>query len=729
MRLWITEKPDQAKALAPLLGNPKRGSGCIQTDDGVVTWAFGHILREAMPEQYNDAWVKWDIAQLPMVPAQWLLVPSPDKADQLKAVGKLLREASEVVIATDPGAEGEAIARNILAHFKYRGRVMRLWYNATDERTLRKALADLRPGDSTLPLYYAAQARTWADWLWGLNGTRFYTLKARAAGEREIRTVGRVQSPTLALVVRRDLEIEGFRSRTYYELAVDVRTPSGASVTLKHAPGQDQRIFERDQAQALAQACSGQSAPLKVTNAEKTTAPPKLFSLSRLQAATSKAWGWAADKTLEVAQALYDKHLTTYPRTAATYLPDEQAPDVPVIVKMLGNVPPLARLSAYLTVNAPLVRDTVFSTKKLAGEEHHAIIPTTQAPVAADLSSDERDLYFMVARQYLAALMPDYRFASTKIELEAAGVQFAVTGTTPLDQGWRSAFAGADPEKNDEDEDTDNAKLPPIANGAPGKLGDVAILPKQTKAPPRYTEGALITDMTSIAKFATDPAVKARLREASGIGTEATRSNIIANLRERGYLQPQGKHIVSTPLGRAHHAAIDPRLTDPAMTALWEDVLVDLRQGKGGIELRDTFVRRTIETLQKLVDRERGTITAALANRPPTSQALDYARKLAAALGVELPAQAATSGEACKAFIDQAVPKAAALPPSDKSVSFAEKLAKEAGIELPIDCRQSRAACSAFIDAHTTGGGKAKGKSKSKGQSKSASSKTKGRSK
>jgi DNA topoisomerase-3 len=703
MRVWITEKPDQAHHLAPLLGNAQKQRGYYDTDDGRVVWQYGHMLRQAAPEDYGPAWswAEWGQSVQPMIPQTWRMLPDPDNRDQIAIVGQALKGASEVVIATDCDAEGEAIAREILEHFAYRGPIKRLWYNATDERSMRKALASLRDGKETLPMYWSSQARSRADWLIGMNLTRAYTLLSRARGGQGVRSIGRVQTPTLSLVVQRDRAIEQFIARSYYELEAAVTLANGQAVTLRHAPDEENRIFDRDQAQQLAQKAQGARGPITVEQEEKTTAPPKLFSMARLQKAASTQWGWGADKTLEVAQTLYDqpKGLLTYPRAGSVFLPEEQAPEIPDVIAALGTIGLLAPHVAAITVNGPIVRPTVFNTKKLAGEPHHAIIPTTVKADPATLSADERALYLLVAQQYLAALSPDYRYAETRLGLDANGVPFAAVGRVPLAQGWRAVFGGADPE-NDDDEPDAAPSLPAIVPNAPGTVSAVSIAAKKTRPPKRYTEGDLIADMAAIAKYATNPAIKARLRETSGIGTEATRASIIKNLRERGYLEKQDKFIISTAIGREHYDGIDPGLADPAMTGVWEDVLHAMRGGQLPESARDDFVGKVAGNVTRLIDMLRPHIAHAAANRAPSAQQLAYAQKLASELGVPLPPDAARSFTACTAFIDAHRERVAALPPTPAAVGFAEKIATAAGVPLPADVRTSREACSAFIEQH-----------------------------
>ena len=700
MRLWICEKRDQAQHIAPLLGNPKPGHGYIDTDDGRVAWARGHLLEQVGPAAYAKAWEAWSFDVLPMIPDQWKHQPNPEKERELGVLLANIPKASEIIIATDCGAEGEAIARELLDHARYRGPVRRLWYSALDAASLTKAIAALRPGESSEPLYWASQARARADWLMGMNLTRAYTLRSRAAGGKGPRHIGRVMTPTLALVVRRDAEIEAFREATYYEIEITAETALGASVTLTHAPADESRIFNRADAEAIAAAVAGASGPIAVTHQNKAQKPPSLMTLSRFQKLASRRFGWSADKTLEIAQSLYDKELTTYPRTPCALLPNEQEAEIPRVLSALGQVPGLARHVAELTVNKPTIRPTVFNSAKMEEkrEEHHAIIPTGEPLAGRNVSDDEQAAYLLIAQHYLAALLPDYTFHETRMTLDAGGVSFTTSGRVPVGQGWKAVF-GADPDADD-DEAQATSTLPDIADGTRANVAAAALRPKKTRPPKRYTEGDLIGDMLDVGKFATNPEVRKRLKENAGIGTEATRGSIIKNLRERGYLEPQGKFIVSTPLARELIGMLPAPLTDAATTALWEEKLDELRRGTVPVSARDEFVSKIAANVARIIESVRGDAAKAAANRTPSEGQVRYARAIAVALGVPLPADVETSHAAVQAFLDAHSDAYGNLPPSEKQLAFAEKLAGEKGVALTDEQRSSRAALGAFLDLH-----------------------------
>lgn len=649
-RLWLCEKPSQAKDIANVLGNCARKDGYIETAQGTVTWCFGHLLQMANPEDYDPALKQWSMDSLPIVPQHWKMLPRKDAAKQLKIIAGLLKQAGEVIISTDADREGEAIGRELIDHFKFKGGIRRLWLSALDEASIRRAIERIKPGAETAPLYDAALARARADWLTGMNLTRAATLAL--GGNSGVLSVGRVQTPTLALVVRRDLAIEAFKPRTFYELVAEVATDAG-KLQMRHSrpsSPEDQRIYRQDAAEVLAaQAKIGPFSPLDVSTERKRQGPPKLFSLSELQKAANAKWGWSADATLKVAQSLYETHkATTYPRSDCNFLPEEQEADIPGILK---NLAMLDELSAHASIE-PQVRKTVFNSAKVTA--HHAIIPTTAPANIGAMSEDERKAFFLIASHYLASLMPDYVYDRTTVAMNANGVDFKATGQITIDAGWRSLLSSTD------DKEGDTQPLPPVRNGDTGDFTALKIDEKQTKAPARYTEGTLIADMAAIAKFVEDPAVKARLKETSGIGTEATRAAIIEVLKKRGYLAVKGKQIASTDAGRALIKALPDRLADPAETAAWEDRLEAVAQGREDFsrfvaEIGDQS-KQTLSLIHSAGQTSKpiaGTGGGGRKQNPPTSKMLSYARDVAKRRRIKLPADAVKSFEACKNFLDR----------------------------------------------------------------------------
>ena len=436
-----------------------------------------------------------------------------------------------------------------------------------------------------------------------MNMTRAVTLRCRKPQEKGVISIGRVQTPTLALVVRRDREIENFKPRDYFEIVADVLAGNGARVALRFAPRDEERIFERATADAIAAKAKGVTGPISVTKERKKQAPPKLFALSDFQMKANALFSWPATKALKIAQSLYETHkATTYPRTDCSFLPEEQTGDVPAIV---ANLLSLSELAGTKIPSPPLIRKSVFNTSKVTA--HHAIIPTTLRPNLASMSEDERLGFLLIAKSFLAALMPDYEFEQTRISMEA-GVTFSTTGNVPLVMGWRALYAKDNAEKS-----TD---LPSIPDKTTGTVETATVEGKKTEPPSRYTEGTLLADMKAIGKFVTDPAKKARLKETSGIGTEATRANIIATLLTREFLCTQKKQILSMPKGRNLVGLLEthlPQLADPGETAVWEEGLESIVANTLSF---DKFVSAISDRVSKYIIKLGGAVQA-----PPNSSA------------------------------------------------------------------------------------------------------------
>ena len=583
IKVILCEKPSQARDIARVLGVVKDGKTSIETRDGTVTWAFGHLLELADFGSYDPVFKSsWreHFDQLPCLPKEFVLNPKQNSQSQLTAVGSLLKMARQVVIATDPDREGEMIAREILDYHHYNGPILRLWLKGLDEANIRKALAALRQDHETKSLYHAARARSCADWLVGLNMTRALSVRC-GTGDTTVLSIGRVQTPTLALVVRRDREIEAFRARDYYEIVAEVSTPEAVDIVLRHAPRDEERIFDRTKAESIAQAAKDVTAPLDVTKTQERKPPPKLFSLAGFQKTANNRWGWSAAHALEVVQALYERHkATSYPRSDCPFLPDEQVADVP---KIVSNLQALSELASIPVPSNPIIRRTVFNSAKVSA--HHAIIPTTARPNLTAMSCDERKAFELIARHYLASLMPDYEYERTTITL-MAGVAFTASGNVPQKMGWKAAFGSSEQAAEEKSEES---TLPSVANGTPGTVNRVIVETKQTQPPKRYTEATLLADMESIAKFVTDPAKKAMLKadpelgKQGGIGTEATRAEILETLiARRGFIKKDKKNLVSTPSGRRLIEIVEahlPALADPVETALWEEELSAIVEG------------------------------------------------------------------------------------------------------------------------------------------------------
>jgi DNA topoisomerase-3 len=597
MRLFLCEKPSQARDIANELGSPQKGEGFITTKQGNVTWAFGHLLELEPPDHYGPQYKRWSVNALPILPEKFDMSARSSSRKQLTIIRNQLKKCSEVVIATDADREGEMIAREILDHCRYKGKVRRLWLSALDPESIRKALAKMKEGRETESLYHAARARSCADWVVGMNMTRAFTCLYQG-GKREVLNIGRVQTPTFAMVVERDRAIANFKAKDYFALKATVTGSAGEPFALTYDPKDEaKRIWNKAEAEKLCAEASGTEGPLAVKKERKKSAPPKLFSLSGLQKTASAKWGFSADKTLKVAQALYETHkVTTYPRTDCEFLPNEQEGDVGTI---LGN---LAGLDAFngLVPDKPQIRSTVFNSKKITA--HHAIIPTKMRPNVSKLSADEAKLFLLICRHYIAAVSGDYHYEQTTISMGAAGITFSTVGKVPLEMGWKALFGGAGKGAEGADgEDGGSDTLPPVKDGEQALMQPVEVVGRKTQPPAHYTEGTLIADMKAVAKFITDPEKKKRLKETSGIGTEATRAATIARLRNGDFLKAKGKKIVSTEKSNRLYDLIQkhlPALVDPGETAVWEDGLEDIVGGKAGY---DDFMRQIADQTRTYV--------------------------------------------------------------------------------------------------------------------------------
>lgn len=594
MRLFIAEKPSLGRAIAAGLGNQKKADGCIRCGKDVVTWCFGHMLEPAWPKDYKPEYAQWRREHLPIIPSQWKYKVKKDAAAQLNIIGSLLREADSVVHAGDPDREGQLLVDEVLEHFHYIGQVERIWLASLDELSVTKALANLSDNARYAPLRDAARARSRADWLAGINATRALTIKGRAEGRSDVLSLGRVQTPTLALVVARDLEISHFKLVDYFVLrATLVHSAGDFSVTF--TPSEDQAGLDAsgrltDAAVAEALVATHKNADGLVTEATreaKTKAAPLPHSLSSLQKAASSKLGMSAQQVLDTAQALYEKKLTTYPRTDCRYLPEEQFADAAAVLAALSTVPGQEQVSGTADTS---LKSAAWNTKKVTA--HHAIAPTGEIPPGS-LPQKERDLYLMIATAFCLQFHAPMRYEAQKVTVSLADTRWEATGRRILDPGW-TAFSGHE----DEDGDSDEQSLPPLEKGDAVHCRDVQTLRKKTSPPSRFTEGTLIEAMANVHRFVADADAKTTLKEAKGIGTEATRAKVLETLKERGYLAADKKALVSTPLGREVIALTPPALKDPITTAEWESRLEAIAQGA---ETLDAFLADQCRILPDLL--------------------------------------------------------------------------------------------------------------------------------
>ncbi|WP_434700936.1 DNA topoisomerase III [Pseudomonas sp. D1-36] len=605
MRLYLCEKPSQAKDIAAVLGATRRGDGCWLGANVTVTWCIGHLLETAPPDAYDARYKRWVLADLPIVPAQWKMTVKPKTASQYKAVKRLLGEAKELVIATDADREGEMIARELVEHCRYRGPIQRLWLSALDEASIRKALAALRPGAETFNLYHSALGRSRADWLIGMNMSRLFTLLGRQSGYQGVLPVGRVQTPTLRLVVDRDRSIANFVPVAYWAIDVQLSHAGTAFAAQWRADPDACDDQERCLNQALARNAAqamGNAATARVTKVRTERlreAPPLPFDLGTLQEVCSKKLGLGAQETLDIAQSLYETYkLITYPRSDCGFLPLSQHSEAPAILAALAQADPaLAPLHDHLQ---PQRKSRAWNDAKVSA--HHGIIPTAAAKNLDKLAAKQRAVYTLIRARYLAQFLPNHEYDRTQADFDCAGQDLRAVGKQIVELGWKRALPEALAPARGREAPTPQT-LPPLAEGRDCNVD--AVTPKDlwTQPPKPFTEGDLIKAMKNVAKLVEDPLLKQKLKDTTGIGTEATRASIIQGLLDRGYLVKNGKALSATPAAFSLIDAVPRAIADPGTTAIWEQALDMVQSGEMSLE---EFVTRQAAWMSKHVARCQG---------------------------------------------------------------------------------------------------------------------------
>jgi len=568
MDLYLCEKPSQAKDLAQVLRVNQRQQGYFGTQQTLVTWCIGHLLEQCPPDAYAAKWKRWSVASLPIEPDVWKLSVKPKVKAQFNVVKRLLKRATAVYIATDGDREGELLAREVLTECRFQGQIHRVWLTALDAKSIQKALNNVLPGEQTESLYHAGLGRARADWLVGMNLTRLFTC---STGADKPLTVGRVQTPTLRLIVDRDAEIAQFTSTDYFELWALFRNAAAAEIKAKwQVPKADAddagHCLAVAKVKAVRQAVDGQSGVVSALSTRRQREyAPLLFSLSSLQQFASHRFNFSAEHTLKIAQALYEKHkATTYPRSDSQYLPEEQRTDVSaVLAAMLATDPSLHRLIQGADAHR---QARCFNTKKVTA--HHAIIPTATQSRLQVMSADERKLYQSIRDRYLAQFYPDFEYDETRLSIQVGEHVFTTVGKVTIQMGWKVVIPAR--EKG-------TVVLPSLVLNEPLAVIQTAIQALKTKPPAHYTEGTLIAAMKNVARFVADPVLKKVLRENAGIGTEATRAAIIKHLIERRFVQVERKKfLLSSPAGQRLIALLPDQIKDPATTAFWEQKLDDV---------------------------------------------------------------------------------------------------------------------------------------------------------
>jgi DNA topoisomerase-3 len=579
MIVCVAEKPSVGAYIANVLGAKQKHDGYFEGNGYQVTWTFGHLCALLDPQEYTEQWKAWTLSSLPMIPPRFSIKVFGDAGvhKQFNVIKNLIDQADEVINCGDAGQEGELIQRWVYQQAGCKCPVKRLWVNSLTEEAIRDGFQQLKDQSEYQHLYEAGMMRAIGDWLLGMNATRAYTIRyARGSGrDRQVLSVGRVQTPTLALVVKRQAEIENFVPRTYWELKTNYRdTLFSAQIPVEEG---EYAITSEEQGQALVD--SIKDLPLTITSVEKkkgTEYAPKLYDLTSLQVDCNKKYSFSAEQTLQLIQSLYEKRLTTYPRVDTTYLSDDIYPKVPAT---------LAGIKDYYPQVAPLIgaklpkSKKVFDNKKVT--DHHAIIPTGQRP--DNMTADEKKVYDLVALHFIAVFYPDCEVSNTTVLAKAGDIDFKVTGREVLKPGWRVVFDNdrSQSELNDDNDvnDETSKSLPAFVKGESGPHEPV--LKEKTTTPPKYyTEATLLRAMETAGKTVENDELREAMKE-NGIGRPSTRAAIIEKLYQRKYIVKQGKSLRATETGiNLIHTIISPLLKSAELTGLWEKKLREIERGE-----------------------------------------------------------------------------------------------------------------------------------------------------
>ena len=569
--LVLTEKPSVARDIARVLGCKKNGNGCIIGDKYIITWALGHLVTLADPEAYDNKYKTWRMEDLPMLPQNMKLIVIGQTSKQFKAVSSLLSssEVDKVVIATDAGREGELVARWIIKKANCRKPMMRLWISSQTDKAIKEGFAALKPASQYDNLYRSAQCRAEADWLIGLNVSRALTCKHNAQ-----LSAGRVQTPTLAMIVKREEEILKFRPKDYFTVKADF---DGFSAIYKDSRNQA-RFFDAADAQAVADAVKGQRGSLsEVKKTYKFKSPPAAYDLTELQRDANKKYGYSAKQTLSLMQSLYETHkLLTYPRTDSRYITKDVAATLPERLRAIAIGP-------YKDFANAILRSKPISTKYIVNDakvtDHHAIIPTEQYVDLNKLTREERHIYDLVVRRFLAVLSAPFEYDEMQVTVTIGKHKFYTKGQAVKSAGWKALYDSSLNDDDDGDDDVVSQQLPALSQGQPVFPRSVRIVAGKTTPPARYTEATLLSAMENPTGQVDDGSLRDALKTAGGLGTPATRADIIEKLFDSFCVERRGKEIFPTSKGKQLIEIVPPDLKSAELTARWEQRLSLIAKG------------------------------------------------------------------------------------------------------------------------------------------------------
>ncbi len=579
MRLFVVEKPSVARAIAEAIGtiNTKH-DGYIECENNtVVTWCFGHMYTLAEPNEYLQSEKKfWDLDDLPIVPKVWQINPRKECKEQLQVIATLLNQATEVVNAGDPDREGQLLVDEVLEEMHYKGTVLRYWANAVDEKTVKTALANLKPNADYTNLCNSAKARARADWLMVMNETRLYTIKLG-----ELFSVGRVQTPTLKLVYDRDQQIKSFKPISYFNFTATFANANnhytGIFVPNEMQQGidSDGRLIDKAIAEDIkAQITQQQGSIESVKRTQKRVKQPLGLTLADVTALANAKYGITAKDTLAILQKLYENKYTTYPRTDCQYLPENQFADASAIIAAISNVlPELATIATHADTS---LKTAVWNAEKTTA--HHAIIPTLKD--IAGLEGNDKKIYELVARNFLAQFFGEHIYEQTEIVTNVSNYKFKTIGKQVVQVGWHEIFYDAEDDKDE----IPNLNIGTLQQNDTVTCQEATIEATKTKASKHFTEGTLIKAMENIYKFIAEPTEKKQLKESDGIGTPATRANIIENLKNNGYMQVEKNTLVTTAKAEQLLTIVNDKFKSATLTALVERQLSAIAQGQQTLE-------------------------------------------------------------------------------------------------------------------------------------------------
>lgn len=685
MIVCIAEKPSVARDIADVLGAREKKDGYIEGNGYQVTWTFGHLCTLKEPHEYTPSWKAWSLGALPMIPPRFgiKLISNPTYERQFHVIEQLMQQADMIINCGDAGQEGELIQRWVMQKAGARCPVKRLWISSLTEEAIREGFAKLRDASDFQPLYEAGLSRAIGDWLLGMNATRLYTMKY--GQNRQVLSIGRVQTPTLALIVNRQLEIQHFVPKQYWVLSTVYRDTTFSAIVRKSdeelvleaeknaktAAAKEsaetenkgiEPITEHERGLALLQQVA--ASPFTVTDVTKKQGkefPPRLFDLTSLQVECNKKFAYSADETLKLIQSLYEKKVATYPRVDTTFLSDDIYPKCPAILKGLRG---------YETYTAPLEGQALVKSKKVFDNskvtDHHAIIPTGQPPVS--LTDMERRVYDLIARRFIAVFYPDCKIATTTVLGEAGGVDFKTSGKQILDPGWRVVFGTPSPEEKEEKEAENESVLPAFSKGESGPHVP-ELVEKWTQPPRPYTEATLLRAMETAGKLVDNDELRDALKE-NGIGRPSTRAAIIETLFKRNYIRKEKKNLVATPTGVELIQIIHEELLKSAeLTGIWEKKLRE-------IERKTYNASQFLDELKQMVTEVVMSVLSDNSNRHITIQLPQVEKKTGAS--------SAESGKEVKkrAPRKKASPKSTVKTPSKEAASStAEKVSAAEELE------------------------------------------------